>query len=450
MDKILLSQKDMPKQWYNILADLPFPLAPPVSPVTGQPVTPDEMLRIFPGPLLEQEMSSQRFFDIPEEVLEILSLWRPTPLIRAHRLEKALGTPTRIYYKYEGVSPAGSHKPNTAVPQAYYNKISGINRLTTETGAGQWGSSLAFACQQFAMALRVYMVRISFTQKPYRRTFMRLFGAEVVASPSELTQAGRDMLALHPDTPGSLGLAISEAVEEAAGRPDTNYALGSVLNHVLLHQTIIGQEAMKQMALVEDYPDIIYGCHGGGSNFGGIALPFLREKFAGKDVTAIAVEPASCPTLTKGTFAFDYGDTAKLTPIMQMYTLGHDFMPPAVHAGGLRYHGAAPIVSALLNHGVIGAETVDQSDIFKAALVFARTEGIIPAPESCHAIAAVIRKAAQLKEEGASKAILFNLSGHGHFDMGAYEAYLDNTLEDFAYPAEAIEESLKHLPEVNL
>ncbi len=450
MDKILLSQKDMPRQWYNILADLPFPMAPPVSPVTGQPVTPDEMLRIFPGPLLEQEMSPQRFFEIPEPVMEILSLWRPTPLIRAHRLEKALGTPTRIYYKYEGVSPAGSHKPNTAVPQAYYNKISGINRLTTETGAGQWGSSLAFACQQFAMALRVYMVRISFTQKPYRRTFMRLFGAEVVASPSELTQAGRDMLALHPDTPGSLGLAISEAVEEAAGRPDTNYALGSVLNHVLLHQTIIGQEAMKQMALVEDYPDIIYGCHGGGSNFGGIALPFLREKFAGKDVTAIAVEPASCPTLTKGTFAFDYGDTAKLTPIMQMYTLGHDFMPPAVHAGGLRYHGAAPIVSALLNHGVIGAETVDQSDIFKAALVFARTEGIIPAPESCHAIAAVIRKAAQLKEEGASKAILFNLSGHGHFDMGAYEAYLDNTLEDFAYPAEAIEESLKHLPEVNL
>ncbi len=450
MDKILLSQKDMPKQWYNILADLPFPMAPPVSPVTGQPVTPDEMLRIFPGPLLEQEMSSQRFFDIPEEVLEILSLWRPTPLIRAHRLEKALGTPARIYYKYEGVSPAGSHKPNTAVPQAYYNKISGINRLTTETGAGQWGSSLAFACQQFGMALRVYMVRISFTQKPYRRTFMRLFGAEVVASPSELTQAGRDMLALHPGTPGSLGLAISEAVEEAAGRPGTNYALGSVLNHVLLHQTIIGQEAMKQMALVDDYPDIIYGCHGGGSNFGGIAIPFLREKFAGKDVTAIAVEPASCPTLTKGKFAFDYGDTAKLTPIMQMYTLGHDFMPPAVHAGGLRYHGAAPIVSALLNHGVIGAETVDQSDIFKAALVFARTEGIIPAPESCHAIAAVIRKAAQLKEEGASKAILFNLSGHGHFDMGAYEAYLDNTLEDFAYPAQAIEESLKHLPKVNL
>ena len=450
MDKILLSQKDMPRQWYNILADLPFPMAPPVSPVTGQPVTPDEMLRIFPGPLLEQEMSPQRFFDIPEPVMEILSLWRPTPLIRAHRLERALGTPARIYYKYEGVSPAGSHKPNTAVPQAYYNKISGINRLTTETGAGQWGSSLAFACQQFDMALRVYMVRISFTQKPYRRTFMRLFGAEVVASPSELTKAGRDMLALHPDTPGSLGLAISEAVEEAAGRDDTNYALGSVLNHVLLHQTIIGQEAMKQMALVEDYPDIIYGCHGGGSNFGGIALPFLREKFAGKDVTAIAVEPASCPTLTKGKFAFDYGDTAKLTPIMQMYTLGHDFMPPAVHAGGLRYHGAAPIVSALLNHGVIGAETVDQSDIFKAALVFARTEGIIPAPESCHAIAAVIRKAAQLKEEGASKAILFNLSGHGHFDMGAYEAYLDNTLEDFAYPAEAIEESLKHLPEVNL
>ncbi len=450
MDKILLSQKDMPKQWYNILADMPVPMAPPISPVTGSPVTPDEMLRIFPGPLLEQEMSPQRFFDIPEPVMEILSLWRPTPLIRAHRLEKALGTPARIYYKYEGVSPAGSHKPNTAVPQAYYNKISGINRLTTETGAGQWGSSLAFACQQFDMDLRVYMVRISFTQKPYRRTFMRLFGAEVVASPSDLTQAGRDMLASHPDTPGSLGLAISEAVEEAAGRSDTNYALGSVLNHVLLHQTVIGQEAMKQMALVDDYPDFIYGCHGGGSNFGGIAIPFLREKFAGKDVTAIAVEPASCPSLTRGKFAFDYGDTARLTPIMQMYTLGHDFMPPAVHAGGLRYHGAAPIVSALLNQGLVAAESVEQTEIFKAAQLFARTEGIVPAPESCHAIAAVIRKAARLKEEGTSKTILFNLSGHGLFDMGAYEAFLNGTLEDFAYPAQAIEESLKHLPEVKV
>ncbi len=450
MDKILLSQKDMPKQWYNILADMPAPMAPPISPVTGQPVTPDEMLRIFPGPLLEQEMSPQRFFDIPEPVMEILSLWRPTPLIRAHRLEKALGTPARIYYKYEGVSPAGSHKPNTAVPQAYYNKISGINRLTTETGAGQWGSALSFACKQFDMDLRVYMVKVSFTQKPYRRIFMRLFGAEVIPSPSELTQAGRDMLALHPDSPGSLGLAISEAVEEAAGREDTNYALGSVLNHVLLHQTVIGQEAMKQMAIVEDYPDFIYGCHGGGSNFGGIAIPFLREKFAGKDVTAIAVEPASCPSLTKGQFTFDYGDTAKLTPIMQMYTLGHDFMPPTVHAGGLRYHGAAPIVSALLHQGLIAAESVEQNAIFRAAQLFAQTEGIVPAPESAHAIAAVIRKAVSLKEERKPACLLFNLSGHGLFDMAAYEAYLDDTLEDFAYPAEAIQESLKHLPEVNL
>jgi len=450
MDKILLSQKDMPRQWYNILADLPFPMAPPISPATGQPVTPEEMLRIFPGPLLEQEMSPQRFFDIPEPVMEILSLWRPTPLIRAHRLEKALGTPARIYYKYEGVSPAGSHKPNTAVPQAYYNKISGINRLTTETGAGQWGSSLAFACKQFDMDLRVYMVKVSFTQKPYRRIFMRLFGAEVIPSPSELTQAGRDMLALHPDSPGSLGLAISEAVEEAAGREDTNYALGSVLNHVLLHQTVIGQEAMKQMALVNDYPDFIYGCHGGGSNFGGIAIPFLRDKFAGRELTAVAVEPSSCPSLTKGQYTFDYGDTAKLTPIMQMYTLGHDFMPPTVHAGGLRYHGASPIVSALLHQGLIAAESVEQNAIFSAAKLFAQTEGIVPAPESAHAIAAVIRKAASLKEEGRAACLLFNLSGHGLFDMAAYDAFLSGTLEDFAYPAEAIEESLKHLPEVNL
>jgi tryptophan synthase beta chain len=450
VDKILLSQKDMPKQWINILSEMPMPMAPPISPATGLPVTPDEMLRIFPGPLLEQEMSPQAAFDIPEPVMEILSLWRPTPLIRAHRLEKALGTPARIYYKYEGVSPSGSHKPNTAVPQAYYNKICGINRLTTETGAGQWGSSLAFACRQFEMDLRVYMVKVSFTQKPYRRIFMRLFGAEVIPSPSELTQAGRDMLAAHPDSPGSLGLAISEAVEEAAGREDTNYALGSVLNHVLLHQTVIGQEAMKQMALVSDYPDFIYGCHGGGSNFGGIAIPFLRDKFAGKELTAIAVEPSSCPSLTKGQFTFDYGDTAKLTPIMQMYTLGHDFMPPTVHAGGLRYHGAAPIVSALLSQGLIEAESVEQNDIFRAAQLFAQTEGIVPAPESSHAIAAVLRKAAQLKEEGRSACLLFNLSGHGLFDMAAYDAFLSGTLEDFAYPAEAIAESLRHLPEVKL
>ncbi|MFH1176599.1 MAG: TrpB-like pyridoxal phosphate-dependent enzyme [Acidobacteriota bacterium] len=447
-ERITLPASELPKRWYNVAADLPFPLSPPISPATGAPVTPDELLRIFPPGLLEQEMSAERFIDIPQEVLDILSMWRPTPLVRARRLEAALGTPARIYFKHEGVSPTGSHKPNTAVPQAYYNKIHGINRLATETGAGQWGSALAFATRMFDMTCRVFMVRVSHDQKPYRRTYMRLFGAEVFPSPSPLTSSGRSILAEHPDSPGSLGIAISEAVEEAAGRDDTNYSLGSVLNHVLLHQTVIGLEAKKQLAEVGLKPDFIYGCHGGGSNFGGIALPFIPEVLAGEPIRAIAVEPESCPTLTRGCYAFDFGDTAKLTPIVRMYTLGHDFVPPSSHAGGLRYHGAAPIVSALVNAGIAGAEAVGQCDVFAAAQLFIQTEGIVPAPESAHAIAAAVRKARELKEEGRPATILFSLSGHGLFDLGAYEAYLDGTLDDFTYPEHAIEESLARLPVV--
>ena len=447
-DRITLPASEIPRRWYNVAADLPFPLTPPVSPATGRPVTFDEMSRIFPPDLIEQEMSAQRFVDIPAEVLDILAMWRPTPLIRARRFEAALGTPARIYYKYEGTSPAGSHKPNTAVPQAYYNRRAGIRRLTTETGAGQWGSSLAFATRMFGMECRVYMVRVSHTQKPYRRTFMRLFGAEVIPSPSTLTESGRRILAGDPDSPGSLGIAISEAVEEAAGREDTNYSLGSVLNHVLLHQTVIGQEARKQLAAVGEAPDFVYGCHGGGSNFGGLALPFVPDMAGGGGPRAVAVEPESCPTLTRGRFAYDFGDTGKLTPIVKMYTLGHDFVPPASHSGGLRYHGASPIISALVDEGIFGAEAVAQRDVFAAAQLFAHTEAIVPAPESAHAIAGVARKAKQFAEEGREAVILFSLSGHGFFDLAAYDAYLDGTLEDFAYPAEAIERSLGALPEV--
>jgi tryptophan synthase beta chain len=446
--RITLPVHEIPTHWYNVLADLPFQMAPPISPATGQPVTPEELGRIFPPGLLEQEFSPERLIAVPEKVLEILSMWRPTPLIRAVNLEKALCTPAHIYYKYEGVSAAGSHKPNTAVPQAYYNKVAGINRLATETGAGQWGSALAFATKMFDMACRVYMVRVSYDQKPYRKTFMRMFGAEVFPSPSPFTSSGRAILEQDPDCPGSLGVAISEAVEEAAGRDDTNYALGSVLNHVLLHQTVIGQEAIKQLELVDDYPDFVYACHGGGSNFGGIALPFMPDVFAGKPLRAVAVEPDSCPTLTRGQFAFDFGDTAKLTPIIQMYTLGHDFIPAASHAGGLRYHGASPLVSALVNKGYVDAEAVAQTEVFAAAEVFAHTEGLIPAPESAHAIAAVVRKAIQLREEGKQATLLFSLSGHGLFDLGAYEAYLDGNLEDYAYPKQAIERSLAALPKV--
>ncbi len=448
-DRITLPVSELPEHWYNVLADLPVPLAPPIHPGTGQPLGPHDLERIFPPQLIEQEMSAQREIPIPAPVREILAMWRPTPLIRARNLERALDTPARIYFKHEGVSPAGSHKPNTAVPQAYYNSIAGITRLATETGAGQWGSALAFATRMLGMACRVFMVRVSYEQKPYRRTFMRLFGAEVYPSPSPLTNAGRAILAEHPDSPGSLGIAISEAVEEAASRDDTNYSLGSVLNHVLLHQTVIGQEARKQLELVGEEPDFVVGCHGGGSNFGGIALPFMPEVLAGGKLRAVAVEPDSCPTLTRGRFAFDFGDTAKLTPILQMYTLGHDFVPPAVHAGGLRYHGASPIISALVHRGVMDAESVGQSEVFKAAVLFAHSEGIVPAPESAHAIAAVVRKALQLRDEGRQAVILFSLSGHGFFDMAAFDAYLDGKLEDFEYPEHAIAPSLARLPKIS-
>ena len=446
---ITLGASEVPRSWYNVLPDLPTPLSPPISPATGAPVTPAEPERIFPPLLIEQEMSGERAIPIPEEVLEILALWRPTPLVHAARLERALGTPARIYFKHEGVSPTGSHKPNTAVPQAYFNRLHGIRRLATETGAGQWGSALAFATRTFGMTCRVFMVRVSYDQKPYRRTFMRLFGAEVIPSPSNATAAGRAILKRDSRSPGSLGIAISEAVEEAAGRDDTNYSLGSVLNHVLLHQTVIGQEAKRQLEVAGERPDFIYACHGGGSNFGGLVLPFVPQILAGEPIRAVAVEPDSCPSLTRGRLAFDYGDTAKLTPLVRMYTLGHDFVPPASHAGGLRYHGAAPIVSALLESGVIGAEVASQGEVFRAAELFARTEGIVPAPESAHAVAAAVRRAATLRDEGREATILFSLSGHGLFDLSAYEAYLDGTLPELGDPGRAIAAALRELPEVS-
>ena len=446
--KILLDETRIPKQWYNIIPDMPGPLAPVIHPGTLQPVTPDDLLPLFPMGLIEQEVSNQRWIDIPEEVREIYRLWRPAPLFRAHRLEKVLGTPAKIYYKYEGGSPAGSHKPNTAIPQAYYNKIFGTKRIATETGAGQWGSSMALACQMFGLECTVYMVKVSFNQKPYRKSMMQLWGANVIASPSDKTNAGRSILAQFPDSNGSLGIAISEAVEDAATREDTRYALGSVLNHVCLHQTVIGIEAKEQLALVKDYPDVVIGCHGGGSNFAGIAFPFAADKAAGKNVRLLAMEPTSCPTLTKGVYNFDYGDTAKMAPIAKMYTLGHDFMPPGIHAGGLRYHGASPLVSQLVNAGIVEARAVAQRGCFEAAVQFACAEGIIPAPESSHAIRGAIDEALQAKEEGKEKTILFCLSGHGHVDMAAYDAYFSGQLEDFEYPETAIKESLAHLPKV--
>jgi tryptophan synthase beta chain len=406
------------------------------------------MLPLFPPGLLEQEMSSERWIAIPEDVRRIYAQWRPSPLYRAHRLEQALGTPARIYYKYEGVSPAGSHKPNTAVPQAYYNKLAGTKRIATETGAGQWGTSIALAARMFGLECTVYMVKVSFTQKPYRKSMMQLWGAEVVASPSPRTNAGRAILAKDPQSPGSLGIAISEAVEDAVSREDTRYALGSVLNHVCLHQTVIGLEAKQQLDLAGDYPDVVIGCHGGGSNFAGISFPFVADKAAGKSVRIVAVEPSSCPTLTKGVYAFDYGDTAQMAPIAKMYTLGHDFMPPGIHAGGLRYHGASPLVSQLVSHGIVEARAVGQLACFEAAVLFARTEAIIPAPESSHAIRGAIDEALRAKEEGKERVVLFNLSGHGHVDMAAYDAYFAGQLEDFEYPAERVKESLAHLPKV--
>ena len=445
--RVTLEQNEIPTHWYNVVADMPNPPLPPLAP-DGNPVAPEQMLAIFPGNLLEQEMSAERWIPIPEEVREVYSIWRPTPLMRAARLEKVLGTPCKIFFKYEGVSPSGSHKTNTSVPQAYYNKQAGFSRLTTETGAGQWGSALSFAGQMYGIDVRIYMVKISYEQKPYRRSMMQTWGANVFPSPTDMTNAGRDALAKDPNNQGSLGLAISEAVEEAASRPDTNYALGSVLNHVLLHQTIIGQEAKTQMAKIGEYPDMVFAPCGGGSNFAGIAFPFLADKAAGKKVRLVGVEPTSCPSMTKGVYAYDYGDVSGYTPLMKMYTLGHDFMPPSIHAGGLRYHGDSPLVSQLYHEKLIEAVAVPQLATFEAGVMFSRAEGIIPAPESCHAIRACIDEAMQCRESGEPKVLFFNLSGHGHFDMGSYDKYFSGQLEDYEYPAAAIDEALHHLPKV--
>ena len=449
--RFVLPQSEIPTHWYNVVADMPNPPLPPLGP-DGKPASLEQMNAIFPLPILEQEMSAERWIPIPQEVREIYRLWRPSPLVRAIRLEQMLGTPAKIYYKNEGVSPAGSHKPNTAVAQAYYNKQVGIKRITTETGAGQWGCSMALAGQMFGLEVRVYMVKVSYDQKPYRRSMMQTWGAEVFASPSAMTQTGRNALAADPNNQGSLGLAISEAVEEAASRADTNYALGSVLNHVALHQTIIGQEAKKQFEMAGDWPDVVFAPCGGGSSFAGMAFPFVADNAAGgrngKPVRLVAVEPASCPSLTKGVYAYDFGDSSGFTPLMKMFTLGHDFMPPGIHAGGLRYHGASPLVSQLYKEGLIEAIAVPQLATFEAGVMFAHAEGIIPAPESCHAIRGAIDEALRCKESGESKTILFNLTGHGHFDMVSYDRYFAGKLEDFEYPEEAISESLKHLPNV--
>jgi tryptophan synthase beta chain len=447
--KYVLDEKDMPSRWYNIQADLPEPLPPYLHPGTMQPLGPADLAPLFPMELIKQEVSQERYIDIPEEVQKVYRIWRPSPLYRAYELEKALDTPAHIYYKLEDVSPAGSHKPNTAIPQAYYNMKEGIKRITTETGAGQWGSSMAFACSQFGLELKVYMVKVSYQQKPYRRMMMETWGATCVASPSTDTAAGRAALAEDPNNPGSLGLAISEAVEDAAPRADTHYALGSVLNHVLMHQTVIGLESLKQMEMAGEYPDIVIACVGGGSNFGGMALPFVRENLkAGKKTRIVAVEPTSCPSLTKGTYAFDFGDVAGMAPIAKMYTLGRKFMPPPVHAGGLRYHGMSPIVSHLYKLGLIEARAVRQLATFEAGITFARSEGFISAPETNHAIRAAIDEALKCRETGEKKVILFNHSGHGHFDMSAYDAYLSGKLTDYEYPADKVKEALACLPKV--
>ena len=448
--KFTLDESKIPDQWYNILSDMPEPLPPPLHPGTGQPVGPDDLAPLFPMELIKQEMSPERWIDIPEEVRDVYRMWRPTTLFRAHRLEKALDTPAKIFYKYEGTSPPGSHKPNTAVAQAYYNKKEGINRITTETGAGQWGSALSFGGACFDVEIKVYMVRISYDQKPYRRVMMETWGGKCIPSPSNETNAGRAMLEKDPDCPGSLGLAISEAVEEAVSRDDTHYSLGSVLNHVLLHQTVIGLETKKQMEMAGVYPDIIVGCIGGGSNFAGMYLPFVKDKIDGTkpDLRVINVEPASCPTLTRGPYAYDFGDVAGMTPLLKMFTLGHEFIPPPVHAGGLRYHGMAPIICHLYNLGLVEATAVHQLGTFEAGVMFARTEGIIGAPETNHAVRVTIDEALKCKETGEAKTILLAHSGHGHVDMAAYDAYFAGKLKDYAYPEEKIKEALANLPKV--
>jgi tryptophan synthase beta chain len=445
--KYTLPESDLPRQWYNIVPDLPAPPPPPLHPGTGQPVGPDDLAPLFPAALIGQEVTGERHVAIPEPVLDVYRLWRPTPLYRARRLERDLGTPARIYYKYEGGSPAGSHKPNTAVPQAYYNAAEGVTRLTTETGAGQWGSALAFAAAQFGLDVEVWMVRASYDQKPYRRMLMETYGATVHASPSPVTNAGRAVLAEHPDSTGSLGIAISEAVEVAAGDPAARYALGSVLNHVLMHQTVIGEEAIDQLAQAGDSPDVIIGCTGGGSNFGGLAFPFLREKLAGRMNPVIrAVEPAACPSLTRGVYAYDFGDTAGLTPLLKMHTLGHAFIPDPIHAGGLRYHGMAPLLSHIYELGLIEAVAKPQSECFAAGLRFARTEGIVPAPEPTHAVAACIEEALRCKETGEEKVILTALCGHGLLDLPAYGEYLSGELKDLELSDQAIEAALAGVP----
>lgn len=450
--RFLLDEAELPKFWYNIQADSPLAPTPVLRPDTLEPVTPDFLSVLFPMDLILQEVSTERFIPIPEEVREVYKLYRPTPLIRARRLEKALDTTAHIYYKNEGVSPAGSHKPNTAIPQAFYNKVAGTRALATETGAGQWGSALAFACSFFGLDLEVYMVKVSYQQKPYRRVMMETYGAEVFASPTERTNYGRSVLKGDPNSPGSLGIAISEAVEVAASSGGKKkYSLGSVLGHVLTHQSVIGEEALKQMDMANEYPDVVIGCVGGGSNFAGIAFPFLRENLKnGRRTRLLAVEPTAAPSLTKGVYAFDYGDTAKMAPIVKMHSLGHGFMPPSIHAGGLRYHGMAPSVSAFYDAGLIEAVAVQQKATFEAAIQFARTEGIIPAPESAHAIRAAIDEALDAKANGEKRVILFNLSGHGNFDLGAYETYLAGKLEDYEYPAEAVEAAMAELPQVRV
>jgi tryptophan synthase beta chain len=447
--KITLAESDLPTHWYNIVPDLPVPPPPVLHPGTHQPVGPDDLAPLFPMDLILQEVSSERFVEIPEEIREVYRLWRPTPLYRAHRLEEHIGGPARIYYKYEGVSPVGSHKPNTAVAQAYYNAKAGVKKLATETGAGQWGSALAFACSLFGLECEVYQVRASYDQKPYRRAMIEAYGATIYPSPSDRTQAGRQILEADPDTPGSLGIAISEAVEVAATNDDVKYSLGSVLNHVLMHQTVIGEEALKQLALVDETPDVIIACAGGGSNFSGFSFPFVREKLAGNmDPVVRAVEPAAAPSITRGSYQFDFGDTVGMTPLVKMHTLGHGFVPDPIHAGGLRYHGMAPLVSLLVDQGIVEAEALHQTETFARAVDFARTEGIIPGPEPTHAVASAMMEAERAKEAGEEKVIVFNLSGHGHFDMAAYEAYFSGDMVDYEHPAERIAEAMAGVPVV--
>lgn len=447
--KVLLTEKEMPRAWYNIQADMPNKPKPPLNPATKEPIAPQDLTPIFPLELIKQEASEERWIEIPDEVMEIYKLWRPSPLCRARRLEKALDTPAKIYYKYEGASPAGSHKLNTAVPQAYYNKKEGIKRLATETGAGQWGVALSQACNFFGMECTVYMVKVSYHQKPYRRSLMHVFGSEVIASPSDRTNSGREILKKDPESLGSLGIAISEAVEDAAGRNDTNYALGSVLNHVLLHQTVIGLEAREQLSKVDNYPDVVIACCGGGSNFGGATFPFAYDKIVkGAKVKLLAVEPSACPTLTRGHFGYDYGDVAGFTPLLSMYTLGTEFMPPGIHAGGLRYHGESPLVSQLVHDGIAEAVAYGQTAVFDSGVLFARCEGIVPAPESSHAIHAAVEEALAAREAGESRTILFNLSGHGLLDLPSYDAYMEGNLVDYPLPEENLKKALEKLPKI--